>query len=44
MALALALRRLSSSVEKPIRPLLNATSHYYMVLNSLIVSVLELNA
>ncbi|KAK9904359.1 hypothetical protein M0R45_000795 [Rubus argutus] len=30
MALALALRRLSSSVDKPIRPLFNATSHYYM--------------
>ncbi|KAL6227598.1 hypothetical protein ACLB2K_001555 [Fragaria x ananassa] len=30
MGLALALRRLSSSVDNPIRPLFNATSHYYM--------------
>ncbi|KAF2283849.1 hypothetical protein GH714_016524 [Hevea brasiliensis] len=30
MAMAMALRRLSSSIDKPIRPLFNATSLYYM--------------
>lgn len=30
MAMALALRRLSSFGDKPVRPLFNATSHYYM--------------
>ncbi|GLT60692.1 hypothetical protein SLA2020_334480 [Shorea laevis] len=30
MAMAMALRRLSSSIDKPLRPLLNSTSLYYM--------------
>lgn len=35
MAMAMALRRLSSSIDKPLRPFFNATSLYYMVSSSL---------
>ncbi|KAI5324212.1 hypothetical protein L3X38_033285 [Prunus dulcis] len=34
MAMALGLRWLSSSGDKPIRPLFNTSSHYYMVLST----------
>ncbi len=33
MAMAMALRRLASSIDKPIRPLFNGASLYYMVLS-----------